>query len=339
MEDGLMKKNEPASLSTLLETYFVNYLISQRQASPHTIASYRDTFRLLLKYAQSKLNKTPSSLGIDDLDAPFIRAFLNDLEATRNISARSRNQRLAAIHSMFKFAATEIPEKSDIIARVLAIPQKRFQRSIVCYLTSEESEVLLNVVNRTKPLGRRDYTLLLLAIQTGLRASELVKLKQQDINIGSVSYVRCFGKGRKERTVPLNKQTARVIRSWISECAGTNNDYLFTSARGNPLSIDGLQYIVSKYASQAQYSCPSLAKKNISPHVLRHTTAMRLLQSGVDLSVIALWLGHESIDTTQMYIEADLAMKERALAKTASPNIKSSRFHPSDQLLEFLDSL
>lgn len=334
-----MKKIESTSIAILLEKYFANYLMIQRQASPHTIASYRDTFRLLLKYAQSKLNKTPSTLDMDDLNATLVNSFLHDLEVTRGINARSRNQRLAAIHSFYKFAAIEVPEKSNVIARVLAIPQKRFERAVIHYLTYDESEALLNSINRNTILGRRDYILLLLAIETGLRASELINIKVQDITLGSVSYVRCCGKGRKERTTPFSKQTSQTIKDWVAEHGYHENDYLFTSARGVPLSVDGLEYIVRKYTTQAQCHCPSLSKKKVSPHVLRHTAAMRMLQSGIDLSVIALWLGHESINTTQMYIDADMTMKERALEKTTPIDIKPGRFHPGDQLLAFLDSL
>jgi len=326
------------SFPCLLEKYFTDYLIGQRHASHHTISSYRDTFRLLLKYAKRETHKTPVKIDIDDLNVEFIRQFLHHLEKSRGITANSRNQRLAAIRSFFHYASIELPERLNLIERVLAIPQKRHERKLITFLTPDEIDALLKEPDQACQLGRRDYTILLLAIETGLRASELVNLKISDVHCNGSSYIHCIGKGRKERTVPLTKITRKLIKNWIIEHCG-GDTYLFLNARGTQLSVDGLQYIVKKYALKAQKACTSLAKKKVTPHVLRHTTAMQLLQSGVDITVIALWLGHESIETTHIYLEADLKLKEKALAKVAPKGVLSKRFKANDTLLAFLDAL
>ena len=327
------------SLSALLQSFFTDRLISQRQASPHTIASYRDTFRLLLRFAQRQLKKLPSQLTLDDLNAPFIGAFLDHGERNRNNGARTRNLRLTAIHSFFQYVAFQEPSHSAHIQRVLAIPTKRQDRALIDFLTHPEIQALLSAPDKTSWTGRRDQALLMLAIQTGLRLSELIHLRRRDITLSSGAHVRCYGKGRKERCTPLTKQTIAVMKAWLQERAGSENDVVFPNARGTQFSSDGVQYLLAKHVVTAQRTCPSLKKKRVSPHVLRHTAAMELLQSGVDRSVIALWLGHESPETTHIYLEANLALKEKALAKIKPLNVKAGRYQPSDHLLRFLNAL
>jgi len=327
------------TFSTLLQSFFTERLMNQRQASPHTIASYRDTFRLLLAFAEKRLNKAPSKLTLDDLNAPFIGAFLDHIENSRHSGARTRNLRLTAIRSFFQYAAFQQPDRSALIQRVLAIPSKRYERPLIDFLTHPEIQALLAAPENTTPTGRRDRALLMLAIQTGLRLSELIRLRLRDIVLGSGAHVRCYGKGRKERCTPLTKQTVAVMKAWLTERGGSENDVLFPNARGSQLSPDGVQYLLARYVAQARKTCPSLKEKRVSPHVLRHTAAMELLQSGVDHSVIALWLGHESPQTTHIYLQADLALKEKILEKTKPLDVKASRYRPGDKLLEFLNSL
>lgn len=328
-----------SELSTLLEIFFTDRLMRQRQASPHTINSYRDTFCLLLRFAQIHLRKEPSQLTINDLNASFIGAFLNNLEENRRNSARTRNTRLAAIQSFFKFLALREPCYGDLITRVLAIPSKRFIRKNVEYLTRPEIDELLAAPDQSTWIGRRDRALLLLAIQTGLRVSELIGLKCQDVVLGHGAHVRCLGKGRKERCTPLRKESIDVIRSWLKERQGESSEPLFPNSRGGQLSRDAVEYLLTKYVNIAVQNCPSLIHKKVSPHALRHTAAMDLLHHGIDRFVIALWLGHESIQTTQMYIHADMKMKEKALSKTLPLNVKPGRYHPNDNIMTFLRSL
>jgi len=328
-----------ANLAALLEAFFTDRLIGQRRVSPHTVASYRDTFRLLLRFAQGELGKPPSNLAITDLSAKLVGAFLDNLEKARSNSCRSRNLRLTAIRSFFRYAALECPEYSEGIQRVLAIPRKRQSSRLVDFLTRPETEALLAVPDQTTWLGRRDRALLLLAMQTGLRLSELIGLRQGDIYLGRGAHVRCEGKGRKQRCTPLTRTTVQALRAWIREQGKDETRILFPSARGELLSHDSVQYLVAKYATTAAKSCPTLHKKRVTPHVLRHTTAMELLQAGVDRSVIALWLGHESLETTQVYLDANLALKEEALKKTSPVNATIGRFKPDDQLLSFLHNL
>ena len=332
-----MKKNN--SFPGLLESFFTDRLIRQRQASPNTIASYRDSFCLLFNFAKKRLNKEPSMLSIEDLNAPFIGSFLNHIEKDRGNCARSRNARLAAIHSFFKYIALQDPSHSALIQQVLAIPTKKFERKPIDFLTNAEIDALLAAPDLSTWSGRRDSTLLLLAIQTGLRVSELIGLTCNDIVLGSGAHVRCKGKGRKRRCTPLRKELVATLRSWLQERSGQPDDPLFPNARGGFLSRDGVEYLLAKHVAVARQKCPSLQKKRISPHVLRHTAAMQLLQHGVDRSVIALWLGHESWETTQVYVHANLEMKEKALAKTTPINVKPGRYQPDDQLLAFLKSL
>ncbi|HKY35759.1 MAG TPA: site-specific integrase [Polyangiaceae bacterium] len=327
------------NLAGLLQAFFTDRLMHQRRASPHTIASYRDTFRLLLGFAQQHIKKAPAVLTIKDLDAPFISAFLDHLERDRGVSVRSRNVRLAAIHSFFRYVALEEPSHVAVTQRVLAMPTKRYTRRQVEFLSRSEVQVLLAAPDRARWAGRRDHALLLLAVQTGLRCSELTGLQVQHLSLGSGAHVRCVGKGRKERCTPLLKDTAGVLRAWIRERGGSETDPLFPSTRGGLLGRDGVQDIVAKHVATARLHCASLKKKRVTPHVLRHSAAMNLLQHGVDRTVIALWLGHESVETTQIYLDANLQMKEQALAKAGGPKARPDRFRPDDRLLAFLKRL
>lgn len=328
-----------STLAPTLQAFFTNRLAQQRQASPHTVAAYRDTFRRLFAFVHQRSGKAPSQLAIEDLDAPLVGAFLEHLEHSRGNSVRTRNARLAAVHSFFRFAAFGHPEHAALIQRVLGIPQKRFNRALVCFLTRLEIDALLAAPDRTTWIGRRDRTLLLVATQTGLRVSELSGLACQDVHLGSGAHVRCRGKGRKERCTPLTAQAVPVLRVWMRERQGQPADPLFPTTRGSALSRDAVERLVSKYAAAAKRFCPSLRDKHVTPHVLRHTCAMHLLQAGVDTSVIALWLGHEGVETTQIYLHADLSLKERALARTTPQKVAPGRFHASDAVLAFLESL
>jgi site-specific recombinase XerD len=331
--------NKQASLAPLLERFFTQRLMQQRQASPHTISSYRDTFRQFLKFAERRLHKPPSRLNFEEIDAPLIVAFLDDLESGQGVSVRSRNLRLTAIHSFFRYAAFEAPDHSAQIQRVLAIPSKRFTRTLVNFLTRPEVDALLAAPDHSTWSGRRDHAFLLVAVQTGLRLSEITGLKRDDLFFGTSAHLRVIGKGRKERCTPFAKSTTAVLRNWLKEPQRGDQGILFPSTRGERLSVHGVQYILNKHRETAAHICPSLNGKRVTVHRLRHTMAMDLLQAGVDRAVIALWLGHESVETTQIYLEATLAMKEEALARTSQYSGKSSRFEPGDHLLGFLNSL
>jgi site-specific recombinase XerD len=326
-------------LAGRLEAFFTVRLQRQRGASPHTVAAYRDTFRLLLRFAQQRLGKPPSALLLAEIDAPLVGAFLDHLEKQRGNSARTRNARLAAIHSFFRFVALEEPGHSGTCQRVLAIPTKRTDRRLITSLTRVEIDALLAAPDRTTWLGRRDHAILFLSIQTGLRVSELVGLRCGDIALGTGAHVRCLGKGRKDRCTPLTRDGVALLRAWLAERAGDPDAPAFPSRRRTMLSRDAVERLVAKYASQASGACSTLRGKRVTPHVLRHTTAVTLLQAGNDRAVIALWLGHESIETTQMYLDADLTTKERALARTAPLRAGPGRFRPDDALLAFLGGL
>lgn len=327
-------------LASLIERFFTQRLMQQRNASPHTIASYRDTFRLLLAFAQSTLGKPPSWLDLADLDAPFIGAFLDDLEASRSIGIRTRNQRLAAIRAFFRFAALEEPAYSGQIQRVLAIPGKLHNKREVHFLTRGEINAILAAPDRSSWIGRRDHMLLLLAAQTGLRLSELIQLERDAVVLGTGAHVRCLGKGRKERCTPLTRQTRNALQAWLRESGRRGSMRLFPNVHGGRLSADAVQRLLAQHVATAAKQHPSLRRKRVTPHVLRHTAAMELLQSGVDCSVIALWLGHESIKTTQVYLHAHLALKEAALAKVKPfKGQKGGRYKPCDRVLAFLDAL
>jgi len=323
----------------LLEAFFTDRLMRQRQASPHTIASYRDTFGLLLGFAQKRLKKPPSELIIDDLDTPFIGTFLDHIQKERGNKPRTRNIRLAAIRSFFRYVALHEPNHSALAQRVLAMPSKRFKKKQIEFLTRAEIDALMSAPERQTWAGRRDRTLLLVLVQTGLRVSELTALCCKDVTLGTGAHIRCTGKGRKERCTPLRGETASALRAWLKERDGLPAEALFPNARGGHLSSDGVEYLLHKHLTKAERQCPSLNKKQVSPHVLRHTTAMELLQCGVDRAVIALWLGHESVETTQIYLHADLELKEKALAKTAPLNVSPGRYRPDDELLTFLQGL
>lgn len=325
-------------LSPLLEGFFSRRLLTQRRASPHTIASYRDGFRLLLRFAENRLGRAPSQLGLEDLHAPFIASFLDDLECKRANGARTRNIRLAAIHSFFRYAALEAPEQSALIQRVLAIPRKRHARALIDFLVRHEIEALLAAPDQATWIGRRDHAFLLTAVQTGLRLSELTGLRREDVSLDVGAHVRCVGKGRKERCTPLTKSTVRVLRQWITEYLGSA-EYMFPSTRGGRLSADAAQHLVATHAAKARATCPSLARKRVTPHVFRHTAAMELLQAGVDRALIAIWLGHESVETTQIYLDANLALKEEILAKTRPIKNRPRIYRPGDRLLNFLRNL
>jgi integrase/recombinase XerD len=333
-------KNE-TGFPGLLERFFTQRLIAQRRVSSHTIASYRDTFRLLLHFVEKRLRKSPSVLALSDLDPSLIGAFLDESEKDRGNSARTRNLRLTAIRSFYRYVAHEEPAQSGLIQRVLAMPAKRYEKKLIGYLTRPEIEAVLAAPDPNTWTGRRDRTFLLVAVQTGLRLSEMTSLGREDVVLGTGAHVRCMGKGRKERCTPLAKQAADNLKLWLREPRRGAGDILFPSARGTRLSADGVQFRLAKHVAAARQKCPSLKNKRVTPHVLRHSAAMELLQAGVDRSVIALWLGHESIETTQIYLDADLALKEKALAKTA-PMAKgkpAGRYRPDDKLLAFLKSL
>jgi integrase/recombinase XerD len=322
-------------LAPILQGFFTDRLARQRQASPHTIATYRDSIRLLVAYAANATGKQPVDLDVTDLDATLIVAFLTHLETTRGNSVTTRNTRLAAIRSLFRHAALQAPEDAAVVQRVLAIPPKRCDRAIVDYLSEDETAALLAAPNRATWLGRRDHALLTLAVQTGLRVSELTRLRIQDLLLGPGAHVRCHGKGRKKRITPLTRATIAVLRTWLAERAGHPSDVVFASQRGSPLSRDAVEYLVAKHAA----ACPSLTGRKITPHTLRHTCAMGLLHAGVDTTVIALWLGHEQTDTTMIYLHADLTLKQKALDSIHPPGTSPGRYRPPDAVLAFLDNL
>lgn len=326
-------------LAGILEAFFTTRLQRQQAASANTIAAYRDTFRLLLRFAQDRRGKAPSDLLLAEIDAPLVSAFLDHLEHRRGNGARTRNARLAAIHSFFRYAILEEPGHAAICQRVLAIPTKRTDRRLVTSLDRAEIEAVLAQPDRTTWLGRRDHALLFLCLQTGLRVSELVGLRCRDLVLTGGAHVRCHGKGRKDRCTPLTRDAVRLLRAWFAERAGDPDAPAFPSRRRTRMSRDAVEHLVAKYAEMASARCPTLRNKRVTPHVLRHTTAVALLHAGNDRSVIALWLGHESLETTQMYLDADLTAKERALARTAPLRVGPGRFRPDDALLAFLREL
>jgi site-specific recombinase XerD len=327
------------AIAPTLQAYFTDRLIRQRRVSPHTISAYRDTIRLLVTFTAERAGKPASKLAFDDLDAKTIGSFLDHLEHDRGCTARTRNARLAAIRSFYRYAALQHPEHAATIDRVLAIPLKRHDRTLVTWLTAAELDALLAAPDRQTWTGRRDHTMILLAAQTGLRASELTNLKIADAQFGAGAHVTTLGKGRRERVTPLTDTTVATLRTWLKERAGGPTDPLFPTRTGGALTRDALARRLTKYTADAATSCPSLRTKTISPHVLRHTAAMRLLHAGIDTSVIALWLGHAEIQTTQVYLHADLQIKEQALAKAAPIDSKPGRYRPPDTLLAFLETL
>jgi len=328
-----------STLAPTLQAFFTDRLARQRHASGHTIAAYRDACKLLLAFAEQRTGKPPSHLDIADLDAGLIGAFLDHLEHQRGNSARTRNARLAAIHSLFRFAALAHPQDAAVIQRVLAIPPKRYDQTLITYLTQPETDALLAAPDQATWTGRRDHALLALAVHTGLRVSELTALTLADVHLGTGAHVSCLGKGRNQRSTPLTGGVTAVLRAWQAERAGLPADPLFPTRRGTPLSPDAVGQRLTTHAATAAATCPTLASKTITPHVLRHTAAMRLLSAGVDTTVIALWLGHEQVATTQVDIHADLALKEQALARTTPAGTTPGRYQPPDTIIAFLEGL
>lgn len=328
-----------ATLPALVQQFFTDRLGTQMAASPNTIAGYRDTFRLLLRFAAEKITKVPTKLKIEDIDATLVADFLAHVEEQRRNSARSRNARLAGIRSFFRFVAMNEPAYLLHCQKILAMPGKRYVRRTVEFLDRAEMDALLAAPDRSTWAGRRDHAILMVALQTGLRASELIHLHRCDVVTGTGAHIRCEGKGRKQRCTPLRQEIVTVLNVWLKERAGGDDDPLFPTIRGSKLSRDALEQLVQKHTLAASKSCRSLIGKRVSPHVLRHSTAMELQHHGVDQSVIALWLGHESVETTQMYMHADLRLKEKALARITAPESHPGRYRPDDALLAFLEAL
>jgi integrase/recombinase XerD len=329
----------PHSLSPLLERFFTDRLLGQLGASSYTVASYRDAFRLLLRFAAERLGREPSKLGLEELDASFLGKFLEHLEVDRHDSIRTRNNRLSALHAFFRYVALSEPALALQCQRILAIPAKRYERAPVEFLTEKEVAALMTAPDSATWIGRRDHALLFLAVQTGLRNSEITSLRRQDVEFGTGPHVRCLGKGRKTRCTPMRTDVAAVLKEWLSHQGGDAGDPVFPNAQGARLSADALQRLVARHVATACRVCPSLRGKTVTPHTLRHTKAMDLLRGGVDLTVIALWLGHESTQTTQIYLHADMRLKEQALAHATSSGSTPKRYHAPDPLLGFLESL
>jgi len=328
-----------AHLPALVERYFCEYLIKQRNASPETISSYRDAFRLFLRFSEQRFGRAPATLTLADFDAPQILAFLDSLEKQRHCSVRSRNARLAALRSFLQYAALQEPTALASISHSLAIPVKRFDRVPVSYLSQEEISAVLNAPDRSSWSGHRDAVMLATMYNTGARVSEIIRLNVEDLQLGPTATVRIHGKGRKERVVPLWKDTRRQLADWLPHVSTAGGDPLFPSRRSERLTRPGFRSRLNAAVATARQTCSSLRKRRVFPHLMRHSTAMHLLQSGVDITVIALWLGHESTATTHMYVEADLTMKKRAIQKITMPAAKSRQYRPSDRLLAFLEAL
>lgn len=327
------------SFPALLQRFFTERLVTQQDASPHTVAAYRDTFRLLLRFAQDRLGRAPSTLRLEDLNVACLEAFLVHLERDRANHPRTRNQRLSALHGFFRYVALSEPAFGLHCQRILAIPAKRYEHGPVAFLTDEETTALLSVPDTTTWIGRRDRALLLVAVQTGLRNSEITALRRQDVELEAGAHIRCVGKGRKTRATPLRPDVAVVLKDWLTHQPGAPEAPVFPSIRGGRLSADALQRLVIRHTATARRACPSLIGKVVTPHTLRHAAAMALLQSGVDLTVIALWLGHESTETTEVYLHADMRLKERALAHATPSGLAPGRYRASDPLLAFLEGL
>lgn len=326
-------------LPSLVERYFCDYLIKQRNASPETISSYRDAFRLFLRFSEQRFGRAPAALTLADFDAPQILAFLDSLEKQRHCSVRSRNARLAALRSFLQYAALQEPTALSSISHSLAIPVKRFDRVPVSYLSQEEVTAVLDAPDRNSWSGHRDAVMLATMYNTGARVSEIIRLNVEDLQLGPTATVRIHGKGRKERVVPLWKETRRQLVDWLCQISTAGGNPLFPSRRSERLTRPGFRSRLNAAVAIARQSCSSLRKRRVFPHLIRHSTAMHLLQSGVDITVIALWLGHESTATTHMYVEADLTMKKRAIDKITMPASKSRQYRPSDRLLAFLEAL
>jgi integrase/recombinase XerD len=328
-----------SSFPALVQRFFTERLITQQGASPHTVAGYRDTFRLLFQFATKRLGRAPSALRLDELDAEFLETFLEHLERDRGNRPRTRNHRLSALHAFFRYIALAEPAFSFQCQRILAIPAKRFEKGPVEFLSEEETTALVFAPNAQTWIGRRDRALLLVAVQTGMRNSEITSLHCQDLDLGIGAHARCFGKGRKMRCTPLRPDVVSVLRAWLLERGGAPADPVFPSSRGGQLSADAFQRLVTRHVARASHTCPSLKTKTITPHTLRHSAAMALLHRGIDITVIALWLGHESTETTEIYLHADMQIKERALAHSNPSGVVPDRYRPPDKLLAFLEGL
>jgi site-specific recombinase XerD len=329
----------PVGFSALLQRFFTERLINQQNVSMRTVASYRDAFRLLLLYIRTQTGIAPSDLTLDHINTDVITAFLKYLEKERHNSIRTRNHRLAAIRSFLQYVSGYEPAYLSTVQRVLAIPMKRFSHPQLGYLTREEMNAILEAPDPLSWSGRRDRVMFATLYNTGARVSEIISIRITDVCLRHSRTVTIQGKGRKERVLPLWKSTIRELQFWLKELPADPLGPLFPNSRGDALSRSGATYRLNNAVCTAKKTCPSLTGKHVSPHTFRHTTAMHLLQSGVDLSVIALWLGHVSFDTTHMYIEADLCMKDKGLAKVTEPSSNHFRFRPSDSLLQFLESL
>jgi site-specific recombinase XerD len=324
-----------------LQAFFAEHLLAHKRASPQTISCYRDTFRLLLRFMQVKTGTEPSALPLAALDADAVLTFLDHIERDRGCSVRSRNNRLAAIRSFFRVVALRVPDRLEQVTRVMAIPVKRGDKRLVHYLSRDEVKALLAAPDRAVWSGRRDHALLLTLYNTGARVSEIITLRREQVRLDPATgaHVELLGKGRKERVVPLWAETAQMLRAWFRELGDHGNGVAFPSIHGRTLSRDGVDHLLRRAVVTAAAACSSLGAKKVSPHVLRHSTAMHLFQAGVDMAVIALWLGHESLETTHVYVEADLATKERALEKLAPMPGMPTRYRADDKLLAFLTAL
>jgi len=335
-----MKTQHPKnSFPTLLQKFFLDRLIQQRNVSKQTVASYRDCFCLLLRFAQRHLGKAPEQIDLVDLDAPLVLAFLDHLESERQNAIRTRNARFAAIRSFMHFAALNEPTALPVIQRVLAIPMKRFDRPLLGFLSRDEVQAILDAPDTATWCGHRDRAMFSMLYNTGGRVSEIIGLQVADVILDGCAAVRIHGKGRKERSVPLWRNTVAETRRWIARIGGKPDQPLFPGWAGNRMTRPAVTARLQLAVSRAVKVCPQLAQRDVTPHTIRHSTAMHMLQAGVDITLIALWLGHESTTTTHMYIEADLAMKERALSAVQAPHLKQSRYRPSDSALHFLETL
>ncbi len=331
--------DKPSQFAALVERFFVDRLMSQKDASPRTVESYRDTFRMIFRYAEQQLHKSPVHLTLNDFNAKLILGFLNHLEKDRHNSIRSRNARLAALHSFSRYVSTQCPPAVYLAQQILQIPMKRFEKPLLVFLSREEIAALLAAPCTHSWFDQRDRVLLAMLYNTGARISELIGIRVADVTLGSSSYVRLRGKGRKLRTVPLWKETAEQVRQWVKSHGLQTEQPLLPNRQGHAMTRANAAERFSLALTRATKKCPQLRGRHISPHSVRHTVAQHLLRQGVDITVIAMWLGHESLTSTHGYIEADLAMKERALSSISPPATKGTRYHPPDSLLGFLQSL
>jgi integrase/recombinase XerD len=332
-------KTPSSSFAMLVQEFFCQRLIAQRQASRHTIASYRDTFRLLLGFAEKRLKRTPADLALTDIDPPLVLDFLDHVEQTRGNRVRTRNLRLTAIRSFMKFVAGRDPGTLASVQRVLAIPTKRFDRPLVGFLTRDEIDAILAAPSIDHWSGRRDRVLFGTLYNTGARVSEIIGILRRDLSLTTSPFVQLHGKGRKDRSVPLWRTTATALQQWLSTLPASADQPVFPNRAGSAMTRSGVQDRLDRAVRTAAGHCPTLRDRRISPHLVRHSTAMHLLQAGVDLTVIALWLGHESPTTTHMYVEADLKMKQQALEKIPPAHPGAGRYRPPDKLLAFLEGL